>query len=160
MFRLEIADLLGLKIDHADDAVLHDQRHRQLRADVGIGADVVFFLAYILQQNGFAVFGGPADDTLAHPDPQALDFGRMADLKAHAQVVGAFIQQQDGEDLVVDDGAHQVRGAVQQGLQIEGGVQSVCQPDEELGLQRIHFYGSRAGGGLLSWDGNRLQTIA
>ena len=160
MFRLEIADLLGLEVDHANDPVFDDQRHRQLRADIGIGADVVLFLPHILQQNGFAVLGGPADDSLAHADPQALDFGRMADLKAHAQVVGPFIQQQDGEDLVVDDGAHQVRGAMHQGLQIEGGVQGVRQPHEELGLQRVHFHRAGHGAELLSWDDNRLQTIA
>ncbi len=61
----------------------------------------------------------------------------MADLEAHAQVVGPFVQQQDGEDPVVDDGAHQVRGAMQQGLQIEGGIQGVRQPHQEFGLQRI-----------------------
>ena len=88
------------------------------------------------------MFGGPADDPFAHADSQALCFGRMADLKAHTQVVGPLIQQQDGENLVVDDGAHQVRSAMQQSLQIQGGVQGVRQPYEELGLQRVYSHRS------------------
>ena len=43
------------------------------------------------------------------------------------------------------NGAHQVRGTVQQGLEIEGGVEGVRQPDEKLRLQRIHL--DRAGQG-------------
>ena len=61
----------------------------------------------------------------------------MADLKAHTQVVGPFVEQQDGEDSVVDYGAHQVRSAMQQGLQIEGCIQGVRQPHQKFGLQRI-----------------------
>ena len=137
VFRLEIADLLGLKVDHANDAVLHDERHGQFRADIGIGADVVRIAPHILQQDGFAVLGGPPNDSLAYPDLQALGFRRMADLKAHTQVVGPFVEQQDGEDSVVDYGAHQVRSAMQQGLQIEGGIQGVRQPYQKFGLQRI-----------------------
>ena len=49
----------------------------------------------------------------------------MADLEAHAQVVGAVVEQKDGEDAVVDDGADQLGGAVEQGFEIEGGVEGV-----------------------------------
>jgi hypothetical protein len=91
------------------------------------------------------VFGGPADDAFTHADPQALGLGRMSDLKPHTQVVGPLIEKQDGEDLVINDRAHQVRGTVQQGLEIEGGVEGVRQPDEKLRLQRIHLDRARQG---------------
>ncbi len=104
----------------------------------GLAADVVLCVPYILEQNGFAPLGGLPDDALAHADPQPLDLRGVADLKTHAQIVGALIQEQDGEDLVVDHRSHQVRCAVHQGLQIEGGIQGVGQTHEKLGLQRVH----------------------
>ena len=64
-------------------------------------------------------------------------FGGVADLEAHSQVVGAVVEQQDGEDAVIDDRAHQLRGALEQCLQVERGVQRVRQPDEKLGGQRF-----------------------
>ena len=49
----------------------------------------------------------------------------MADLEAHAQLVGAVVEQEDGEDAVGDDGADQLGGAAEQGLQVERGVERV-----------------------------------
>ncbi len=61
----------------------------------------------------------------------------MADLEAHAQIVGAVVEQQDGKDAVVDDGADQAGGAVQQGLQVEGGIERVSQAEEKFALQGL-----------------------
>ena len=41
VFLGEVAALLGLEIDDADDAVLDDQRHRELGLHIGVGVDVV-----------------------------------------------------------------------------------------------------------------------
>ena len=61
----------------------------------------------------------------------------MANLKAHAEIVGPLVQQQDGEDLVIDDRADELRRAMHERLQVEGGIKRVGHAHEELGLQGI-----------------------
>jgi len=62
----------------------------------------------------------------------------VADLVAHAQLVGAVVDEEDGEDAVVDDGADEFGGAGEQGLQVERGVEGVSQLDEEVELGGLH----------------------
>ena len=52
-------------------------------------------------------------------------FGRVADLKAHAEFVGAVVEEKDGEDAVGNDGANKLGGAIEEGLQVERGVERV-----------------------------------
>ena len=133
----EVAGLLGLEIDDADDAVLHDQRHGQLGQHVRVGVDVVLPRAHVLDQDRPALTRRLAHDAAAGLDAHALDLRRVAGLEAHAQIAGAVVDQQDGEDAVVDDGAHQVRDAVHQRVQVERGVQRVGQAHQEVELQRL-----------------------
>ncbi len=63
--------------------------------------------------------------------------GGVADLETHAQLVGAVVEQQDGEDAVVDDGAHQLRGAAEQRLQVERGVQRVGELHQVGQIRRL-----------------------
>ena len=123
----EVVGLLALQVHDADEAVFGDQRDGQLGADVGIGGDVVLGGGDVVEQDGLAGKRHLADDALADGNAHPLNFRGVADLEAHAQFVGAVVEQQDGEDAVMDDGAHQLRGAVEQGLQVERGVQRVGQ---------------------------------
>ena len=61
----------------------------------------------------------------------------MADLEAHAQVIGAIVEQQDGEDAVINNRAHQLGRLVHEGLEVTGRVQRIGQPHEELDLDRV-----------------------
>ena len=81
----------------------------------------------VVQQDGLAGERHLADDAFADGNAHALHLGGVADLEAHAQLVGAVVEQKDGEDAVGDDGAHQLGGAVEQGLQVERGVERVGQ---------------------------------
>ena len=54
----------------------------------------------------------------------------VADLKAHAQFVRAVVEEKDGEDAIRDEGANQLGGAVEEGLQVEGGVERVGETHE------------------------------
>ena len=49
----------------------------------------------------------------------------MADLEAHAEISGALVDEEDGEDFVVDDGADEVGDPVHESVEIEGGVEGV-----------------------------------
>jgi hypothetical protein len=61
----------------------------------------------------------------------------VADLKTHAEVFGAVIKEEDGEDFIVDDGADEVGDAVHEGVEVEGGVEGVGELVEEIDLERL-----------------------
>ena len=71
MFFGEVPGLAGFEVNHADHAILHDQRNRQLGAYVGNGFDVVRLFGYVLDQDRLAGLRGAACHTLAdfHPGP-------------------------------------------------------------------------------------------
>ena len=104
----EVADGLGLQIEDADHLVLDDERDRELGADVGVRVDVVLLRGHVFYEQGFALECGLAGDAAAEFDAHPFDLAGVADLEAHAEVGGAVIDEQDGEDLVVDDGADEV----------------------------------------------------
>ena len=127
MLGLEVAGHLALQIDDADEAVFCDQRNRQLGADGGIGGDVVFCGGDVIEEDGLAGKRHLADNAIADGNAHPLDLGCVADLEPGAQLVGAVVEQEDGEDAVMDDRAHQLGGAAEQGLQIERGVERFTQ---------------------------------
>ncbi len=81
--------------------------------------------------------------------------GGVADLEAHPELLGAVVEEEDGEDAVVDDGADEVGDAVHEGVEVERGVEGVGEGVEEVdlvqGSTRIFagcgggFFGARAG---------------
>src|SRR5580658_6545213 len=138
MLGLEVAGLLALNVHHADEPVLGDQRKRQFRPHVGVGWDVVLRLGHVVQQHGLASKRHLAHDALAHGHAHALSLRRVADLETHAQLVGAFVEQQDGKDAVVDDRANELRGAIEQRLQVERGVESVGELEQISRVNRLN----------------------
>jgi hypothetical protein len=112
----EVIRLFGLDVDDADDAILDNQRNSQLGAHSRVGVDVILGLADIVDENGLALLSHLSHHSLTELDPHTLDLRRVADLEAHAQIAGAVVEKQDGEDAVVDDGANQVGRALEQGL--------------------------------------------
>ena len=77
------------------------------------------------------------DDAAAELDAHALDIGGVAGLEAHPELVGAVVDEEDGEDAVVDDGADEVGDAVKQGVEIERGVEGVGETEEKVELQGL-----------------------
>jgi len=133
----EESGMFGLEVDDADDAILDDQRHGEFRHDVGVRVDVVLNLGDVFDQNGRSLAGRLAHDSTTRLDAHPLDLGRVSGLEAHAQITGAIIHQEDGEDAVVDDRAHQVGHAMHQRVEFERGVQGVRQPHQEVELKRL-----------------------
>ena len=120
---------LGLDVDDADDLVFDDEGDGELGADAGVGVDVVLDKAGggadVFDEDGASMEGGLADDAAAELDAHALDLGGVPGLEAHPELVGAVVDEQDGEDAVVDDGADEVGDAVHEGVEVEGGVEGV-----------------------------------
>ena len=122
----ERARLIGFHVDHADDFVFGDERHRQLGTHAGRGVDEVLLGGNVVDQHGFAALHRLSGDALPNLDADALgDLRRMPDLEAHAQLLRLFVQQQDGEDLVVDEPLQHLGHALQQSVQVERGVDRV-----------------------------------
>ena len=63
---------------------------------------------------------------LADRDARPFHLGRVADLEPHAQLVGAVVEQKNGEDPVMNYGAHKLRRSIEQRLQVQRSVQRVC----------------------------------
>ena len=89
--------------------------------------------------------GGLAHNALPQLDAHTLDLGGVAGLEAHAQVAGAVVDQEDGEDAKVDDGADQVGNPVHEGVEVEGGVEGVGQAQEEVELEGLEADVRRGG---------------
>ncbi len=123
----EVPGLGALQIHDADQPVLGDQRNGKLGANVRIRAGVKLHACHIVQQDWLARESYLSYDAFSDGNPGALHLRRMPDLESHAQLVGAVVQKEDGEDAVIDDGPHQLRRAVEQSLQIERGIQRVGQ---------------------------------
>ena len=136
MIRGEEGGEFGLDVDDADDFVFDDEGDGQFGADVGVGVDVVFGVGDVFDsRTELALQGGLADDAVAEFDAHALDLGGVAGLEAHAELVGAVVEEEDGEDAVVDDGADEVGDAVHEGVEVEGGVEGVGEAVEEVDLE-------------------------
>ena len=155
---LEVADLLAFDVDDADDAALDDERHSQLGAHRRICRDVVLLVPHIVDQNRLFTRSSFADDAFADAEAPALRLRRVADLEAHPQVIGAIIQQQDGEDAEVHDRADQLRRLMHEGLQIERGVERIRQPHEERELDRFDAHACARRAALAGWGGSLLQS--
>jgi hypothetical protein len=125
VFRTEVAGLLAFQIHDADKAVFGDQRDGKLGAHIGIGRDIDRRSRYVIEQNRLAGEGNLADHSLAQGETHAFGFRGMADLEAHPEFMGAVVEKKDGEDAVVDDGADQFGGPVEQGLQVQCGIERV-----------------------------------
>ena len=127
MLGAKVSGLFALDVHHTDEPVFGNQRYCQLRAHIGIGKDIFFRTGNVVQQYRLAGERHLARHALAHGNALPLHLRAVADLESHAQFSGAVVEQQNGEDAVGDDGAHQLRGAAQQGFQVQRGVQRVGQ---------------------------------
>ena len=137
MLRTKIIRLLRLNIDHADDAILGHQGHGKLGAHLGVRIDVIRKRADVVDQHRLSALRHLSYDAFAHANAQPLCVCGMTNLEAHAQLIGAVVQQQDGKNAVINDGAHQVCHAMQQRLQIQRGIQRIGQPGKKVPLHRI-----------------------
>ena len=138
----------GLDVEHADDFVFRDQRHRQLRTHAGRGVDEVLLRANVVHQHRLAQLHGFAGYPLPHLDVNALGYiRRMADLETDAQLLRSLVQQQDGEHLVIHHPLQHLGHALQQGVEVERGVHRIgnfqqvvveAGRDQRIGNGRTH----------------------
>ena len=83
-------------------------------------------LGNVVHQDGFTPLRRHSGDALADLDLDSFgDFAGVSHLKSDAQILGFFIHQQYGKDLVINDFAHQFGHPAQGGVQIESGIDHV-----------------------------------
>src|SRR5579859_128696 len=123
MLFIEVTGLARLNVNHADDAVLHDQGNGQLGAHSFEHANVPALLRSVVHQHRLALLRREASHAFTDLDADTFRrLRRMADGEAHAQLLGFFIEQHDAEDFVVNHPPHQLCRAFEQGIEVERGV--------------------------------------
>jgi len=125
MLGAEVAGLFAFDVHDANEAVLGDERDGEFGADIRIDGDVNVGGGDVVEEDGLARKGDLADNATAHGETHAFGLGCVADLEAHAEVFAAVVEKKNGEDAVMDDGANKLGGAIEEGLQIERGVERV-----------------------------------
>jgi hypothetical protein len=56
----------------------------------------------------------------------------VADLEPHAEFLGVFVEEEDGEDAIGDGGSDELRGAVEQGAEVKRGVEGLGEAEEVI----------------------------
>ena len=122
----EIARLACFDVDNADQAILDDQRDSEFRMHVGNRLNVKLLARYIVNQLRLPRLSRAAGNPLAYFYPNALGyFGRVSDLEAHIQFLPLLVEQENGEDFVVDDLADEFGDATESSFEIERSVNDV-----------------------------------
>ena len=111
-----------LQIEHADDFVFVDQRHRQFRAGLRIQQDVARIFADVGHQHGLPVTRGISHQAIAQRNVVLeLNVFLKAQREPVLQFLSRRIQQQDAEHLVVDQAAEQFGNALEQFIHVQNG---------------------------------------
>ena len=92
MVGAKVAQLRALQVHHADQPVLGDQRHCQLRAHLWIGADVMLVGGNVVEKHRLARQGHLSHHAFADREARPFNLRRVANLESHAQFVGAVVQ--------------------------------------------------------------------
>ena len=141
-FLRERRHLGALEVEHADAAILQQQRNHQLGPDVLDGVDVARILRHVVHQHRLLVERGVADEPLA--ELHRLERARVVavlDRQLHLQHLARFVEQGDAEDAVVDDPLDQVREPRQQLVEIED--RAHLAPDLRQRLERLRVLALR-----------------
>jgi hypothetical protein len=126
MFFGEVSGFARLQIDHANHAILHDQRNGKLGAYVRNGLDIAVFLGDVLDQHGLPELRGAPGDPLAYFDSDPVGiFSGIARLETEAQLLSLLVEQKDGENFVIDDLANEFRHPPEGGVEVERGIDHV-----------------------------------
>src|SRR5262249_24503986 len=116
----EVVSPSMLQVEHTDDFVFVDQRNAQFGARLRIHLDIARILRDIGNEYRFAVLGRVSDQALPHGDfVLELNIFTEAEGKTMVQHPVGFVQQQDGEHLVVNQAQQKITDAFQQLIEIK-----------------------------------------
>src|SRR5205807_608136 len=126
MFVFKISGLGRFYVDDPNDPVLGDQRDSQFGAHMRNRCDVRGFLGDIVYQDGPALLDRSPGDPLSdlHPDPFRHVRG-VTNLKSEPQLLSALIQEQNGEDFIVNNALYHLGHALEQCVQFQRGIENV-----------------------------------
>ena len=126
MFLGEVVRLRRLDVNHADDPVLDDQRHRNFRAHVWNRRNITRVVGHIIDQDRFGALGRYPGNALANLDPHAIgNFVRVPHAEPEVEFLRFVIEQEDAKYLIINDFAHQFRDPTQSRVQVKRSVDHV-----------------------------------
>src|SRR5439155_20574043 len=94
--------------------------------------DVVGGLVDIADQNGFSAGYCLSRYAFAYLYSEALNFGGVANLKPHSQVLRTLIDQEDGKDLVRNYLLYQLSNRLQKGIKIKRSIYWISKLEQEI----------------------------
>ena len=128
----KIALLTCLNVDHANDSLLRNQRYGEFGANQRVRVDVARLLANVIDQYRAALLHGHSRNSLAYRNLHALNVWSVPDVEPDAQLMGALVQQQDGEDFVFNHLTHKLSHAAKELVHLERAVERVRDVNEEV----------------------------
>ncbi len=142
----------AFQIQNTDQAILHQKRNDQLRADDDAGFDFAGEEARICERvgdtNGAAFGGGGAGESLMEGNAHAHGDGvAIAHDEGALELLRFFIPQHDAENVIVDEFLDALRDAAEQLFAVEDGsdfAADFIEQGKRIGLFRI---GSKQAGG-------------
>ncbi len=116
----EVIRRIGLQVHHANNAILQNERHRQLRLHSGNRFNIRGVAANIVHQDGALFERSAAHNAFANLNAEIFNHVfRMARARANAKLLRFLVQQENGEDLIINDATHQLGNALHQFIEIE-----------------------------------------
>ena len=117
----EVVAARSADVEDPDDAVLDDQRYRELGDRAAVGVDVARILPGVADSERLAVGGDGADDALAEAEsPVVDDPRRIAVGELERQLAAALVEEEDAERLVGHDVAQPHGDPLESGPQVPG----------------------------------------
>ncbi len=117
----EVADAAALQVEHAQHAVLQDQRHRHLGTDAGVGRNVARVGRGIVHPDHIARFRGRAGDPFAQRDVVDVHTLVVAQAEEMAQGAGFLVDVENTEGVIADQLAHGAGNLAEQLVQVQDG---------------------------------------
>ncbi len=115
----EGVELRALQIEHADAAILQEQRNHQLRSRIVHDLDVARIGRDVGDVDRLLVQRRVADETDAELDARQRHFVAVADGDFHLELAGLLVHEEDAERPVVDDAPREVGDPREQLVEVE-----------------------------------------
>jgi hypothetical protein len=120
-----VVQALAFEVHDADDAVAKHERDGDFAAEIGVAGDVAGVGQSVLDTHGAAEAGGGAGDADAEGDLVEFAAATFEDGDAFAEDLFGFVEQPDGERVVVHQGPDAGGDGAQEFVEIEDGAEAL-----------------------------------
>ncbi len=109
----------ALEVEHADAAILEQQRNHQLRPRIVHDFDISIVAGDVRYQHRLLVQRRVADQAVTDLDARDHDLVAVPNGDLHLQLLRLFVEQQDAEGAVINDAAREIGDPREQLLEVQ-----------------------------------------